>query len=754
MLKKTLLLSLLTLLTFANEPDSSKFIAYDSSQQREQTLNNSQNITEIEKDSNEKVEIYATTMDSKDNIVNVSGDVTVIYKEYYLTANRAVYNRAKGELELFENVRANQNGKYKILGEYAKLNILNKERTFKPFYMLDNKTNMWISGDKAFVKDKSFDISSGMVSGCNSSNPMWKMEFSSSDYNGNTKWMNIYNSVLYMYDIPVLYIPYYGRSLDNTRRTGFLTPALGISGSEGFFYEQPIYIAEQNWWDLELKPQIRTNRGYGGYAKFRFVDSDVSKGEISAGYFKEKNSYVLENKLENNTHYGYGIKYENNDFLNSWFGLNLDGQSGIYVKAGYMNDVDYINLSSNNPVNNITGSQLLSKTNIFYNTDNNYYGAYFKYYQYIDENSDTDPVQILPQLHYHHYLDSYFGDHLYYNLDAKTTNYVTKEHLSVTQTNINLPVTLQTSLFDEYLNISYNGYLYFQNSSFSNSDDRITEDLKDGSIARIHNEIAISTQLTKAYTDVTHVVGFSSRYIFDGAETKNGFYESDEEFCSITANKNEPRCDYYNITKVDDTLQLDMTQYFYNSLGQQIVYHRMVQNFVFGSDESDVGELENELDLKILSNISLYNHLYYNYDEGLFSKIYTKLSFNGDSISLSLAHLYRDNFDRTDENRYTSYLTSAASYKYNNHYSFHARYDYDIEKDLRKSAEIGLLYKKRCWEFSLRYVENNKPTIRNGNYDDNIYERYIYVGFALKPLMDSITKSTEFAFMVDEDEEK
>jgi len=40
--------------------------------------------------SNDKVEIYATKIDSKDNIVNATGNVAVVYKDYYLSSSKAV----------------------------------------------------------------------------------------------------------------------------------------------------------------------------------------------------------------------------------------------------------------------------------------------------------------------------------------------------------------------------------------------------------------------------------------------------------------------------------------------------------------------------------------------------------------------------------------------------------------------------------------------------------------------------------------
>ena len=234
----------------------------------------------------DKVEIYASKLTSSDKgIINASGGVSVLYKDYVITANRARYDKRTGALELFKNIRVNYAGKYKVLGEYAKLNIAKKERLFKPFYMLDKRSDVWMSAGSGNANKEEIDISEGTVSGCNPLDPLWTMEFSSSDYNTESKWINLYNMRLYLYDIPVLYTPYFGYSLDTTRRTGLLKPSIGLSNDEGFYYQQPIYIAEQNWWDLEILPQIRTSRGAGIYTNFRFVDSKVSHGEFKMGYF-------------------------------------------------------------------------------------------------------------------------------------------------------------------------------------------------------------------------------------------------------------------------------------------------------------------------------------------------------------------------------------------------------------------------------------------------------------------------------------
>jgi len=694
----------------------------------------------------DKVEIYASKLTSGHNIVNASGGVSVIYKDYIITANRARYDKKTGELELFENIRVNNAGKYKILGKYAKLNIAKKERLFKPFYMLDNKSDVWMSAEEGKTNKAEIDISAGTVSGCNPIDPLWTMDFSSSDYDTESKWINLYNMRLYIYDIPVLYTPYFGYSLDTTRRTGLLKPSVGYSNDEGFYYQQPIYIAEQNWWDLEILPQIRTQRGSGIYTNFRFVDSKVSHGELKMGYFKEKEDYFLKNNLQNDSHYGFNFKYDNRDFLNLWSGDNFSGQSGLYVDINHMNDVDYINLSSNNTTDKATATQVLSRINLFYNTPQHYIGTYFKYYENLDQKSDADTLQKLPVIQYHHYLDTFLQDHLLYAFDIKSTNYTRQIDKKVVQTDVNLPIRLQSSFFDEYITASYTANLYLQHSTFSGEDTRSNFDYRDGYYERNYHTFDVSSQLTKPYEEYTHVIGLGVTYTKSGWSKKSGFYEDNADFCADSRNRNDSRCEFYNISTIEDAAQIQFVQYLYDQNANQIIYHRMAQRILYTKDSNQYGDLENELDYKITSYLSFYNNMFYNYDENKFSKIFNKISLSNFGATINLSHLFKDNFKVNDPHRYTSYLTSSFNYQYDKHYSFSALYNYDLELKLKKSMSVGFMYKKRCWDFGIKYREDNRPVLLQNGTSSSIYDKYIYLTIVLKPLMQSGGNSSMIAY--------
>ena len=699
----------------------------------------------------EKVEIYATSITAQGDSVVASDEVIVVYGTYFLSAKRALYNKQTGDLELFENIRANYNGEYKLLGSYAKINIAKKERLFQPFYMLEKKSEVWLSGDTGYALENDLDIKAGITSGCDPIDPLWKIEFSSSEYNTESKWLNLYNARLYLYDIPLIYTPYFGYPLDKTRRTGLLLPAFGISGSEGFYYEQPFYIAEQNWWDAEFKPQIRTLRGEGLYGAFRFVDSPLSKGTLQAGYFKEKRSYVAENELINDKHYGFNFEYENKDVAGGWFGVSDDAQTGLYIDINNMNDVDYINLSSNDTTQTVTATQILSRINGFYNGGENYFGTYFKYYKDLTLESNENTLQKLPTLHYHSYLDTLLEDHFLYNVDIQSNNIYREINKKVLQTDISVPLTLQTALFDEYLQLAYTAQLYAQHSKFSGNEEVKSGEYDNGYYARNYHELKASTQLTKGFDTFTHVLGFGATLTSKGDDTQTGYYEEYEAFCSLKENQMNPQCEFYTLSDIEDVVKLDFSQYFYDEAAKQRVYHRVAQNIDYNKESNELGELENELDVQLTDTISYYNNLFYNYDEKAFSKIFNQIAYRDGSWNFSLSHLYRDTFleETATYTPYTSYITSTLRYTYDEHYSYHAGMNYDYENREKKSSEIGFMYKKRCWDFGLRYVENVRPVLRTGD-TSSIYDRYLYISVVLKPLMGSGGGASDFAMRLPE----
>ncbi len=689
----------------------------------------------------DQVEFYAKNLEQNGTKVTAVGDVLIIYQDAYITADRATYDKNSTELELFGNVVTLKGSEYQLVGEYVKFNMQKKEREITPFFMLEKESKLWLSAQKTTACENKFNIESGIVSGCNPDDPMWEIYFSSSDYDDDTKWMNLYNARFHIGGVPLFYLPYFGYSMDRTRRSGLLMPSFGISGSEGFYYEQPLYIVIGDRVDIEIRPQMRTLRGSGLYGTLRFVDSKDSKGSLTLGYFGEKDSYFKENNLQNDRHYGFGFKYENRRVMQNWLGLDLNGQSGLYSDVQWMNDVDYINLSSNDTINNVTSNQVYSRVNLFYSEEDNYYGTYLKYYldldpQNIDKRNAT--IQKLPIVQYHHYLDAFFEQHLFYTLNIHANNYVRQEGKAGEEIDINLPVSLQASLFDEYVNVAYKAQLNGRMIDFrGTSDENVIDDIYEhGFYGSLSHVVDVGTYLTKGYEENSHTMGLSATYTKFGSDQKTGYYENVENNCSI-ADPTNLDCEFYTLTSVADNVDLRFTQYLIDSSGKETIYHRLSQPIIVNEtsdQERGLGDFENEFRWNITDRISFYDDTFYSFQRNEWVKTLNTLRYQDKMFNVGFSYLYENKAYRNKIEPYTNYMNADASYRYNEHYKYFTKFAFDAEKNIKKYAEVGFLYSKRCWDFGLRYVENNRPVLLQNGVTSSVFDKYIYFTIIMKPL--------------------
>jgi LPS-assembly protein len=130
--------------------------------------------------------------------------------------------------------------------------------------------------------------------------------------------------------------------------------------------------------------------------------------------------------------------------------------------------------------------------------------------------------------------------------------------------------------------------------------------------------------------------------------------------------------------------------------------------------------------------------MFFNYKENSFSKVLNTISYSTNKFVISLSHLYKDTFlaKTTTTSPYTSYITSSLRYNYNEHYSYHINNNYDYENGLKKSFEVGFLYKKRCWDFGIRYLENIRPVLTQTG-SSSVADKFVFFTIRLKPLMPS-----------------
>lgn len=679
----------------------------------------------------EKLQLVAKDVDTKNNIITAVGDVVAYSPTYYLSSDKMVYDKDREILELFDNVLIIKDNKIQTQSNYAYVDMKNDIINQDPVFLMDNSSNIW-SNSKEANKDKDLiTLENSILSSCDCIDPIWSIRSSSSDYDTEAMWMNTYNPRLYIKNVPVFYLPYFGFPTDTTRRTGLLLPTMGYSSSEGFLYSQPIFIAPADNYDIELIPQIRTKRGYGSYANFRYADSPDSMLNLKTGYFKEFNNYRKEEKLENSEHYGLDIDYERKNI----FSTKKEHQDGVFTSIRYLNDIEYIILKEDDG-NLGTDKKVESKVNYFYNTPEYYGGVYGKYYIDASKKSNANTLQELPQVQFHSYNKELFLENLIYSIDTKAQNFTRKEGLNAKIYDITVPISYTKNILDDYMYLGVENRTILTQYDYSNS---LYNNFRyeDGTLIQNRTSFIVGTDLIKPYSDYIHTLNLNASYDIPENLRKDG------DLYNITVKENQPlkydELSVFPTLQEQKTIKLSLNQSIYDKENlKQFINHKMSQSILYNSvDEPKFQDLDNYV--KINHDYgSLSGKVVYNMDDNKVVEGSFDNSLSYEDLTFSAGYYYskKTNNEFNTRDDLESYRLST-SYKLAKDYSIKYYENYDLQEKTRNRQGIGLNIDDSCWNLDLllekeitprsRYVESTR------SYDS--YEQTIvYAVLMLKPI--------------------
>ncbi|WP_024953942.1 LPS-assembly protein LptD [Sulfurospirillum arcachonense] len=666
--------------------------------------------------SDQKVEILANTLDKIGTMIHAKDDVVLYSEKYIITADEAYYDHNSSDLELIGNITIMEGIDFSSRSGYAKLNLKNDSGKLTPMFGYSGESRLWVKCDTSTFDEKYYLFNKSITSSCDVKNPDWKIGFTSAEYNRESKFLHMYNTLFYAKDVPIFYLPYFAFPTDKERRSGLLRPDIGFGSSEGLYYLQPIYFAPQVNWDFQLNPQIRTNRGVGLHGKLRFVDSAYSAGQITLGKFKEKSKYAEENDLKNVNHYGYAIEYDRSKLFSGY--IDDEAEDGLWLDFNYLNDIDYLNTMNKEDEDE---DQLIQSTmNYYIKRDLDYFGLYAKYYIDTSKVSNDDTIQEIPTFHYHRFTNSILADNVFYSVDYKTTNLTSKTDLDAITHQVDAPITIYFPLLNDFLHFKASENVHIAKINYERG---LKED--DGSVVENFHTLSLYTELAKAYDNFFHTIYFGVDYTIPGNNKKSdGFIriENDtslDEFDSFFLNRRE-------------NLSINLVEYFYNSNGRKIVSHSLKQSIILddlAADEYRYQDLSNDVQFYFSKDLTLKNLLNYSHKNARFSKLQTSLNWTLEEYSLSFIHTYQ----KDEQNEIDNYLTFSVNTDFVKNYNLFASTNYDIEEDYFKSWQVGLIMKKKCWDYRLTYREERTPKLTSAG-SDSTNKKGVYLMFNLYPI--------------------
>jgi len=664
------------------------------------------------------VEVLAENVTKKGTLIHAINNVVLYSPKSLITEDEAYYDTASGDLELFGNITMLEGVSYASRTGHTKLNLNTNIGVSDPLFFFDDETNVWIKCENAILNPETYVTQKSIVSSCNTQDPDWKIAFTSGEFNKESKWLHLYNPVFYANDVPVFYLPYFAFSTDTTRRTGLLRPEFGFGSSEGFYYMQPIFIAPAVDYDVELRPQMRTNRGEGMHGTYRFVDSAYSNGEITTGYFNEHSDYAEDENLNNSSHYGLHVMYDRSKLLSTQYD-NLE--DGLWLDINYLNDIDYYNTMTNETTS--YDKLVTSRFNYYIKQDQDYYGVYARYDIDTSKISNDTTLQELPTLHYHHFTSPLVLDNLLYSIDYKAKNYTRDEGITGFQNEVDVPLTLYFSLLADYLHVSISENIYASHIAYGNDDTKENE----WRYWRNYHKISLYTELAKPYDNFYHTMYIGLDHIIPSAEDESGMYY-DKDFPTLNT--------------LAKSTSLTLKEFFYNEDAEKKVSHKLKQIY-YDDYEYKYGDLENDLKYHVSDKISLGHNLHFSHEYHKISRNQISINYADDLYSTSLRYTYQDAVykentiykveeDAAVDKDY-SYVTFYADTKYFTHYNLFGSVNYDVKDDEFKGWSLGFKKSLKCWDYSIQYRDTTTPKLTSVG-TDSVNKQGIMFMFNLYPM--------------------
>jgi LPS-assembly protein len=225
----------------------------------------------------------ALRQESAGDIATLTGEVVVYYKNYVIHADKVVYNRASATLEATGHLQLEGGPNDAILT--ASHGIVHLEEHTAQFFDVTGsfgvrrvgRTQIYSTPDPFLFTgrvllqtgEKSYRIVDGAMTSCRLPKPDWQLisrSIAVIDGKASTR-----NSLFEFLNVPIFYLPYIARNLDETgRESGFLLPAFENSGVKGLVLGEQVYWVINRSMDMTLGAEYWSKRGFAPNGDFRY----------------------------------------------------------------------------------------------------------------------------------------------------------------------------------------------------------------------------------------------------------------------------------------------------------------------------------------------------------------------------------------------------------------------------------------------------------------------------------------------------
>ncbi|WP_114326745.1 LPS-assembly protein LptD [Candidatus Colwellia aromaticivorans] len=224
----------------------------------------------------------------KDRVASFSGDVTLIDKSQTITADQLTFDRLLMQFNAHGNIHY-QNQSIDILADE-----LNASKDDKSSVMLNTSYQLYgnpghgSAGELQLNSTEGLSLLDSTYTTCIGEEPDWLIKASEIEISADGSTGEAYHAQVRLFDVPVLYLPYFSFPVSKQRKSGFLYPKIGSSSNSGLEIETPYYWNIAPFMDATFTPHYMSKRGTQLKTEFRYL-TELQSGNINIEYLNKDN---------------------------------------------------------------------------------------------------------------------------------------------------------------------------------------------------------------------------------------------------------------------------------------------------------------------------------------------------------------------------------------------------------------------------------------------------------------------------------
>jgi len=665
---------------------------------------------------------------NKDKTAKFVGNVMLLKDQQVILANEVELNRETSTLDAQGDIHF-QNSGVDIFAE--KLNIseaLGTTTLTNTQYQLAGMPGHGGAGKIAVSNEGTLSLVDSSFTTCYGSSPDWQMNASEINISKDESYLEAYHARFSVFDIPVLYLPYFYIPIGEGRQSGFLYPEIGSSNNSGFITSIPYYWNIAPNMDATITPKYMSKRGSQLITEFRYLQ-EQQNGQIDVEYLDQ------DNELENNNDARYLARFQHVGTFSERFRAYIDYTT--ISDDNYLVDIGSKHYNANDAYLYQTGE-------LAYFADSWQAKIKLQDFEVLGDNQTSYQTLAHIEMNSHQEIDLFSGLFDVYseitNFDTADENLPTAQRYHV-EAGFTFPMVTPAWFLNSEFKILQTNYVQDNIPISSNLEENVSRTLPK---VRFHGGVNLDRQANFWGSGYTQTLEPQLQYLYipDKDQSNIGVYDTtnlqddynglfrDKRFSGLDRVAQANQYSWGLTTRLLDGANQEQ---FRMSLGR-IVYLNN-SNFTI-DDDNDVAADESALAAEVYARISrkwqFSSDIQYNAEDDVTNKSQTSIDYLiNKNQTIQLNHRYsRDVSGMTLEQ-----LSLAGNVRINRNWQIIARVTQDLQQARSIESYAGLQYQSCCWSVSFayhRYINANFDVQSSDNENRDEFDSGFMLRFSMK----------------------